>query len=137
MQEKSLPPWENLKKTAERARKGELMQVQDLISEFGLVEKAISRKGRFKVIEGGYSGDVLSHVMTYAKPGYVWLTVQTHENIVAVASLLDVACILVCQREVPEETCERARREGVIILWTDKGNYEMSGRLYEKIRNKT
>ncbi len=112
------------------------MQVQDLISEFDLAEKAISTEGRFKAVEGGYSGDVLSHVMAYAKPGYVWLTVQTHENIVAVASLLDIACILVCQREVPEETCERARREGVTILWSPRGKFEISGLLYQSLHSK-
>lgn len=109
------------------------MLVQDLVSKFGLEAKALSKEGGLRTVEGGYSGDVLSHVMASAKPGYVWLTVQTHENIVAVASLLDVACILVCQRELPEETCERARREGVAVLWTDRGDFEMSGLLYQSL----
>lgn len=109
------------------------MLVQDLVSKFGLEAKALSKEGGLRTVEGGYSGDVLSHVMASAKPGYVWLTVQTHENIVAVASLLDVACILVCQRELPEETCERARREGVAVLWTERGDFEMSGLLYQSL----
>ncbi|MGI6164155.1 MAG: hypothetical protein ACOYEQ_09570 [Bacillota bacterium] len=109
------------------------MLVQDLVSKFGLQAKALSKEGGLRTVEGGYSGDVLSHVMAGAKPGYVWLTVQTHENIVAVASLLDVACILVCQRELPEETCERARREGVAVLWTERGDFEMSGLLYQSL----
>lgn len=112
------------------------MQVQDLISKFDLAERAISTEGRLRPAKGGYSGDVLSHVMANAKPGYVWLTVQTHENIVAVASLLELACILVCQREVPEETCERARREGVTVLWTPRSNFEMSGLLYQSLHDK-
>ena len=111
------------------------MQVRDLISKFDLVERAVSTEGRLKHIKGGYSGDVLSHVMANAKPGYVWLTVQTHENIVAVASLLELACNLVCQREVPEETCERARREGVTILWTPRSAFEMSGLLYQSLHD--
>ncbi len=113
------------------------MQVQDLISKFDLVVKAISTEGRLRTIEGGYSGDVLSHVMACAMPGYVWLTVQTHENIVAVASLLDVACVLVCQRELPEETCERARKEGVTVLWTERGDFEMTGLLYQSLCEKS
>ncbi len=112
------------------------MQVKDLISKFGLAERAISTEGRLRTVEGGYSSDVLSQVMAHAKPGYVWLTVQTHENIVAVASLLDLACILVCQREVPEETCERARTEGVTILWTPRSNFEMSGLLYQSLHDR-
>jgi hypothetical protein len=72
--------------------------------------------------------------MAGAKPGHVWVTVQTHENIVAIASLLDLACIVVCQRELPEETCERARREGIAVLWTDCGVFEMSGVLYQAFR---
>ena len=87
------------------------MLVEDLVSMFDLQVKSLPKESRSQKIEGGYSGDVLSHVMACAKPGYVWLTVQTHENVIAVASLLDLACIIVCQRELPEETCERARRE--------------------------
>lgn len=116
-----------------RHRKEESMQVRDLISKFGLEELAISTEGRLRVIEGGYSGDVLSHVMAHAKPGYVWLTVQTHENVVAVASLLDLACVIVCGREVPDATRERARKEEVTILWTPRSNFEMSGLLYQAL----
>ena len=107
------------------------MLVEDLVSMFDLQVKSLPKESRSQKIEGGYSGDVLSHVMACAKPGYVWLTVQTHENVIAVASLLDLACIIVCQRELPEETCARARREGVAVLWTDRSDFEMSGLLYE------
>ncbi len=58
------------------------MLVQDLVSKFGLEAKD-PKEGGLRTVEGGYSGGVLSHVMASAKPGYVWLTVQTHENIVA------------------------------------------------------
>ena len=107
------------------------MLVEELVSKFDLQVKSLPKESRFREVKGGYAGDVLSQVMASAKPGYVWVTVQTHENIVAIASLLDLACIIVCQRGLPEETCERARREGVAVLWTDCGVFEMSGLLYQ------
>lgn len=112
------------------------MLVRDLIPRLKLSEKAISKEGYLREIEGGYVGDVLSHVMANAQPGDVWITVQTHENIVAVASVVDVSCVIVCQRELPPETCQRAKKEGVTLLWTDCAAFEVCGRLYEMLRSK-
>ncbi|HHW18840.1 MAG TPA: serine kinase [Firmicutes bacterium] len=106
------------------------MFVRDMVSNLNLEVKAMTKEGSLRKVEGGYVGDVLSHVMANAQPGYAWITVQTHENIVAVASLLDVACIIVCQRELPAQTQERAKKEAVTLLWTESGAFEIAGRLY-------
>jgi len=104
--------------------------VKDLVSTLDLSVKAMSKEGSSRKVEGGYVGDVLSHVMASAGPGYAWITVQTHENVVAVASLLDVSCVIVCGREIPQETVDRAERENVVILWTGRTAFEIAGKLY-------
>ena len=106
------------------------MRVDELVSKLGLEVKAISKAGGAREVGGGFVGDVLSHVMAKARPQDVWVTVQTHENVVAVAVLLDVACVVVCQRELPPETCARAQSEGVTLLWTELGAFEVAGKLY-------
>ncbi|MGI6642450.1 MAG: hypothetical protein ACOX3V_00295 [Bacillota bacterium] len=106
------------------------MLVGDFASKFSLKVLAMSREGSRRPIEGGFVGDVLSHVMANALPGYVWVTVQTHENIVAVASLLDVACVVVCQRELPSEVIKKADAQGVTLLWSGDSAFALCGRMY-------
>ncbi len=106
------------------------VQVQELIADLGLGVKTITREGSVRVVTGGFVGDVLSHVMSGARPGNAWVTVQTHENVVAVATVADVSCVIVCQRDIPAETVQRAESEGVILLWSDRTAFEVSGRVY-------
>lgn len=111
-----------------------MMQVQELVSRLGLRVKAMTKEGSVRMVRGGFVGDVLSHVMAGARPGDIWITVQTHENVVAVASVVDVSCIIVCQREIPEATQKRAEAEGIALLWSDRTAFEVSGRLYEVLQ---
>lgn len=106
------------------------MRVDDLVSKLGLKVKSISKAGSAREVGSGFVGDVLSHVMANVRSNCAWVTVQTHENVVAVATLLDVSCVIVCQRELPPETCQRAQSEGVTLLWSERGAFEISGRLY-------
>lgn len=106
------------------------MQVQDVVSRLGLKVLAMRREAGIRPVQSGFVGDVLSQVMGAAQPGSVWITAQTHENVVAVATVVDAACVLVCQREVPAETVKRAGSEGITLLWSDRTAFEVSGRLY-------
>lgn len=68
-------------------------------------------------ITGGYAADLLSCVMAGAYAGNVWVTLQTHLNVVAVASLLGLAAVIVAEGAVvPPETVEKAREQGVVLL---------------------
>jgi hypothetical protein len=109
------------------------MLVQDLIRLLNLQVKSMSREGSLRHVGGGFVGDVLSHVMAKTSPGFAWITVQTHENVVAVASLLDVSCVIVCQRELSEETCQRAKAEGITLLWSGDSAFDVAGRLYSAL----
>ena len=82
-------------------------------------------------VTGGYVGDLLSDVIANSKPGYVWMTMQVHVNIVAVAVLKELsAIILVNGRQPAEETLRKAQDEKVPILTSPLPAFELAGRLY-------
>ncbi|PKO23527.1 MAG: serine kinase [Chloroflexi bacterium HGW-Chloroflexi-1] len=83
-------------------------------------------------VTGGYACDLLSYVMANAKEGNVWVTIQSHPNIVAVASLLNLAGVVITEGGKPEPvTVAKAEKEGVPILTTDRTTFEIAGRLYQ------
>ncbi len=85
-----------------------------------------------KEIEAGYASDLLSDVIANAHKDNIWITLQTHVNIVAVASLQDLAgIILVNGREPEEETIKKARKENIALMITDLQAFEIAGKLYE------
>lgn len=83
-------------------------------------------------VDGGYVADLLSCVMAGAATDNVWITLQTHANIVAVASLLGIAAIIVAEgAPVPEETLRKAQSQEMIVLSTPEPIYETVARLVE------
>lgn len=82
-------------------------------------------------VKGGYAGDLLSDVLANSGEANLWITRQTHQNIVAVASLKDHAGILLVQGKEPDgDTLEKAVKEGIPILVTDLPTFEIAGRLH-------
>ncbi|MBI4595775.1 MAG: serine kinase [Candidatus Tectomicrobia bacterium] len=83
-----------------------------------------------KEILGGYAGDLLSDVMANAKRGDIWVTIQIHENIVAVAVLKEISAILITNdRKVGTLTIEKSERESIPILVTPMSSFEVIGEL--------
>jgi predicted transcriptional regulator len=83
-------------------------------------------------VMGGYASDLLSYVMARAKEGDVWVTMQSHINVVAVASLVNLAAVIITEGTKPEPaTLEKADQEGIPILVTPLTSYVVAGRLYE------
>lgn len=74
-----------------------------------------------KEVEGMYICDLLSWVMSKGKKGDAWITVHTHMNVVAVALLAEISCIIVPEGiEVEEATINKASKEGIAILSSEK-----------------
>jgi serine kinase of HPr protein (carbohydrate metabolism regulator) len=70
-------------------------------------------------ITGGYSADLLSCVMARAKMGNVWVTLQAHPNVLAVAVLLELAAVIISEgAPIPDELKVKADAEGIALLAT-------------------
>ena len=85
-----------------------------------------------RTAKGCYIGDLLSLAMSKVQMNYVWITIQTNVNIVAVASLADAGCIILADGCVPDEkTVERAKEQEIIILGSEMSAYELAIKLSE------
>ncbi len=81
-------------------------------------------------VTGGYSGDLISAVMANARKGNVWITWHVHANIVAAAVVVNLAAIIVvADRQPIQETIEKAEQEGIPILGSKLGAFELIARL--------
>jgi hypothetical protein len=79
----------------------------------------------------GYVSDMLSDVMGSAELGSLWITIQKHQNIVAVAVMKSLAGIVLIKDRTPDEdTRRKAEEEGVVILSTPMGAFELAGKLH-------
>ncbi len=89
-----------------------------------------------KKIEGIYICDLLSNVIASASSGDIWLTVQGHLNILAVADLTDVAAVVVVEGNQPDQdTIERAKDKGITLLKSNKPAFELAVDLHYLGRN--
>ena len=85
--------------------------------------------------EGVYVCDLLSDVLGNAKPNQIWVTLQTHKNIVAIAQLKQLsAVILVKGLEPNETTVKKAEEEKIILLGSEKETFDLVGDLTELFR---
>jgi len=90
-------------------------------------------------VEGGYVSDLLSDVIAGSKEGDLWLTLQLHQNIVAVAFLNNLAgIVIVGGREPDPDTLRKAEEQGVPVAVSSLPSYELAGRLFQLgVRRKT
>lgn len=111
------------------------MLVKEVVEAFGL--KVFSgESGLENEIEGGYTSDVLSDVMGSAKAGTIWITLQAHKNSMAVATLKAMAAVILVKNVEPElDVMEVSNVEGIPLLGTSDGAFEMSGKLYRMLEN--
>jgi len=106
------------------------MKLTELIQKLNLSVR--SAKGNLeREVTGGYASDLLSDVLANSKEGNIWITLQIHQNIVGVASMKDIAgIILVNSREPESETLEKAEAEKVPIMVSEMPTFELIGVLY-------
>jgi serine kinase of HPr protein (carbohydrate metabolism regulator) len=106
------------------------MTVSELAKKLNL--KVFSgESGLDKEITGGYTSDLLSDVMGFAKEGCVWITLQKHRNIMAVASLKEISAIILVKGFEPEpDVTELSNSEGIPVLGSEMQAFELSGAVY-------
>ena len=101
------------------------MTVNELSAKEGF--KVISIPDGEREIKGAYIGDLLSWVMGRAKADDAWITIMSNINIVAVASLADVACIILAEGvQLDETVTETAKAKGINILSCQMPAFEAS-----------
>lgn len=113
------------------------MKVKELVDKLGL--KVLSgSNGLDRDIDGCYVSDLLSDVMGNADAGNIWITLQTHKNVMAVASLKELSCvILVKGLTANEDTLSHANEEGLPILQTSLPTFEIAGLIYNLLSGKS
>jgi predicted transcriptional regulator len=106
------------------------MKVRNIKEKLDL-KLAAGEKGLDRDVTGGYCGDLLSDVMANSSGGEIWLTIQSHQNIVAVAVLKDLAAVIMVNGHQPDdETKAKAEDEGIPILLSKADSYQLAGELY-------
>ena len=111
------------------------MKVSDLVKKYDL--KVFSGKqGLENEIVGGYVSDLLSDVMGNAAENEIWITLQTHQNVLAIASLKDLAAVILVKGLEPDaETVKHSNEEGIPVLGTVWGTFEIAGKLYVELKS--
>lgn len=109
------------------------MKTTEVIEKLGLTIIS-GENGLNREVKGCYVSDLLSDVMGNAAEGALWITLQTHQNVVAIASLKDLAGVILVRGLLPtEDTIERSNSENVPLLSTELDTFTVAGRLYELI----
>ena len=109
------------------------MTVKELAGRVGL-EFVTDANSETKDVKGCYIGDLLSWVMGRAQSMNAWITIMNNVNIVAVAALADVSCIILAEGvSVSDEVKEKAKTQGVTILASEKTAYELAAEISEII----
>ncbi len=106
------------------------MKVSDIIDKLGLIVFG-GQTGLENEVGGGYVSDLLSDVMGNAREGQVWITLQTHQNVLAIASLKELAAVILVKGLSPDQdTLKKADEEGIPLLGTKSETFELAGKLH-------
>ena len=109
------------------------MTVGELAKVLSLEPLAVPEEER--EINGVYIGDLLSWVMGRAESGDVWITIMSNVNTIAVASLADVACILLAEGVTLEENVRQtAEQKGINVYSSSQTAYELAARLADLLK---
>jgi predicted transcriptional regulator len=107
-----------------------MMKVKDIITALELKVFGGSQ-GLDREITGGYTSDLLSDVMGYAENGKIWITLQTHKNVIAIASLKELAAVILIKGNDPDtDMLAQAKEEGIPVLGTNEEAFEITGKLF-------
>lgn len=111
-------------------KKGKVMKLSELnqIGDLRLINEIIEDKD----IQNVYIGDLLSFVMANGKEGSVWVTVQRHINVIAVAELNDFAAIVFVENVEPDEdTLAKANELHIPLLTSSLDAFALCKQLYQ------
>ena len=100
------------------------MQVSEFVNLSG--GRVLTGDYEDRAIACGYTCDLLSHVMGKGQADMAWITVQAHMNVIAVAALLDFACVIIPENlPVEEMIIKKAQDEDIIIFSSSLTAFEL------------
>ena len=108
------------------------MKIGELLEKTGwnMITDGVSTE---RTVEGAYCGDLLSWVMSHGDSGMAWVTVQTHLNVIAVAVLSEMACVILPEGiDMEQESLDKAVQEGMVVLQSPLTAFEICGRMAAK-----
>ena len=104
------------------------MTVEQLANKTGLT--TVTAPDNTREIHGAYVGDLLSWVMGRASSDNAWITIMSNINVIAVATLADVGCVIFAEGVTPdEELIAAARSKGINLLASPFSSYETAVRI--------
>jgi hypothetical protein len=105
------------------------MTVQDVV---GVLQAIVAVEGdASREVTSGYACDLLSEVIAKAVHGSAWATIQTHVNVVAVAAMVGVSVVIVCEgRSFEPDALDRAAEEHLAVLYSKDSAFVVAGKLY-------
>lgn len=78
-----------------------------------------------KEVNGAYCCDLVSWVIGRANENAALLTVMTNMNVVAVAVMADLSCVIYTENVLPDEQAlKKAKENDVFLLKSDKPTFE-------------
>ncbi len=102
------------------------MTVMQIAKKLNLTPVCVS-DGADRSVTGCHIGDLLSFVMSKAQSGDVWITIQGNVNVAAVASLTDVAMVILAEGTRLDEAAKmRAEKEEIPVYYSDKSAFEIA-----------
>jgi hypothetical protein len=108
------------------------MNLNQVIQDLDLI--VLTKPQDFSLLTptSGYVSDLLSCVMAGAPHQGIWVTLQAHINIVAVAALLELTAVIITEGAAPDQgTIDKANEEGIVLLSTGRPSFEVVGKLWE------
>lgn len=108
------------------------MTVQMLAEECGFEPVCLPCPER--EVSGAYIGDLLSWVMGRASADNAWITIMSNINVIAVATLADVSCVILAEGvSLDDELCKTAEQKGVNLLVSKQSAFETASTLFGKV----
>ena len=106
------------------------MRLRDIVRELNL--SVLADGGDLdREISGGYASDLMSDAIAHANAGDIWVTLQVHENVTAIAAMKEIAAIALTQNRQPlPEMLAKAKEEGIAVVGSSLAAFELIGRLY-------
>jgi hypothetical protein len=123
--------WNNNRQT--RRTEVIFLKLSEIMTEFELENLNNKPIDENTPIDFGYVSDLMSQVLGSAKSNSIWMTVQSHLNIVGVGAMTGISAIVICEgHEVTDNVVAKADEEKIALFRSKENAFHLAGKLYAK-----